>query len=226
MYEVRGEGWGRVCGVYGRGDVDGWGCLCAGILEGFVCGGVGVGIYVCFLWVWRLCVCLWRCGVGVFFVGMGVFVCGNVGVVVAACVSICAPEQAHVRFPFSADRSPGRKLILTSSFSPLPSPASYSFESSCPFTLLQDSTHGTFSVNLKSKDDCTGSSCSKAIHLFLDDEEYVLQNTGEGEGRGSFFLECYLSLFEVLLDSFWCVACVLSMCHLSLSGMLLDWSVT
>lgn len=208
-----------------------WGC---GRLGMFACGDFG-GICVWGSWGGDICVflvgvafvCLsvevWGWGV---FVGMGVFVCGNVGVVVAACVSICAPEQAHVRFPFSADRSPGRKLILTSSFSTLPSPASYSFESSCPFTLLQDSTHGTFSVNLKSKDDCTGSSCSKAIHLFLDDEEYVLQNTGEGEDRGSFFLECYLSLFEVLLDSFWCVACVLSMCHLSLSGMLLDWSVT
>ncbi|KAK7083100.1 hypothetical protein SK128_014119 [Halocaridina rubra] len=56
----------------------------------------------------------------------------------------------------------------------------YSFESSCPYTLVQDSTHGTFSINLKTADDCEGPSCPKKIQLFLEDDEYVLQTTDSG----------------------------------------------
>nr|XP_045582100.1 uncharacterized protein LOC123745535 [Procambarus clarkii] len=57
----------------------------------------------------------------------------------------------------------------------------YSFESSCPYTLLQDSSHGTFTVNLRTADGCQGSSCPKVIQIFLEDDEYVLQATETGE---------------------------------------------
>ncbi|XP_071530009.1 uncharacterized protein [Panulirus ornatus] len=57
----------------------------------------------------------------------------------------------------------------------------YSFESSCPYTLLQDSTHGTFTVNLRTADGCEGSSCARVVQIFLEDDEYVLQATESGQ---------------------------------------------
>nr|XP_045582104.1 hemocytin-like isoform X3 [Procambarus clarkii] len=57
----------------------------------------------------------------------------------------------------------------------------YSFESSCPYTLVKDSTHGTFTVNLRTADGCQGSSCPKVIQIFLEDDEFVLQATETGE---------------------------------------------
>ncbi|KAG7174166.1 SCO-spondin-like 1, partial [Homarus americanus] len=55
-----------------------------------------------------------------------------------------------------------------------------SFESSCSFTLLQDSTQGTFTVNLHNADGCKGQMCQKVIQIFLEDDEYILQATESG----------------------------------------------
>ncbi|XP_063867870.1 uncharacterized protein LOC135104399 [Scylla paramamosain] len=57
----------------------------------------------------------------------------------------------------------------------------YSFESTCPYTLLRDVTHGTFSVNLRSTPNCEGVSCNRTIQMFLEDEEYVLGLSENGE---------------------------------------------
>ncbi|KAG7174163.1 Mucin-5AC-like 1 [Homarus americanus] len=57
----------------------------------------------------------------------------------------------------------------------------YSFKSSCPYTLLQDSTHGTFTVNLQTEDGCEGPSCRKVIQIFLEDDQYVLQASESGQ---------------------------------------------
>ncbi|XP_071530011.1 hemocytin-like isoform X2 [Panulirus ornatus] len=56
----------------------------------------------------------------------------------------------------------------------------YSFESPCPFTLVQDSAHGTFSVNIRSPEGCEGSFCPKIIEIFYDNEKYILQLTKSG----------------------------------------------
>ncbi|KAK4325807.1 hypothetical protein Pmani_003587 [Petrolisthes manimaculis] len=99
------------------------------------------------------------------------------------------PQETPIVFPSHEPirKLPGTCFVWSGSHYKTFDGKVYSFESSCPHTLLQDSTHGTFSVNLRS--DPTAGECPEAparchreIQLFLEDDEYLLRASEEAGG--------------------------------------------